>query len=383
MLDGLSYSAKQITCIRYIFVIIQLIITSIGSVFIYASITVDYLPVVTATKVLGGAIIVLSLYGVMTALIHDRRWLYIIYSVSTCVVFISLLTLAAVISSYLDDTMDVLRAEMMDYMILYRDSSNSRAYWNDMQREYNCCAIDNFTDWRLVFTTWPDKIPESCCRDGLEEHGESCAEATRNPDSTKVYEEGCHTKILAWRKQFVIYGITFSLVTGALSVIAICLSIILYTSGQKTQDIETFVSVETPLERKKNEHESALEEAMLEVTPGKMEAENTQEGTKLEVTPAKKERENTQEETKLEVTPAKKETENTQEETNSEVTLTDSIFSSEEMPSTIIRPPEISLDDFPFGSYGEENTSDEFNPIKETKMKKKTKKKIKKKKSFS
>ncbi|GFS02506.1 tetraspanin [Elysia marginata] len=47
--------------------------------------------------------------------------------------------------------------------------------WNKLQNEFDCCGVNNFSDWKAVL---PDKMPDSCCKDSASD--DACAGRSYN-----------------------------------------------------------------------------------------------------------------------------------------------------------------------------------------------------------
>lgn len=79
---------------------------------------------------------------------------------------IFILELAAGISGYVlrSDAVSLIRTSLDESMSSYKNTTQNptTALWDDMQRDFNCCGIDNSTDWQKVLNN--TELPLSCCK---------------------------------------------------------------------------------------------------------------------------------------------------------------------------------------------------------------------------
>ncbi len=64
--------------------------------------------------------------------------------------------------------------------------------WDLVQNEYECCGVNNYTDWQGTDFSEEGNIPDSCCR----KESEGCGKDYFNEGDTKdIYTEGCLQKL--------------------------------------------------------------------------------------------------------------------------------------------------------------------------------------------
>ncbi|XP_030561550.1 CD63 antigen [Drosophila novamexicana] len=113
--------------------------------------------------VIGAFIIVITFFGCWGAL-KENYCLILSFSVMLFIIFI--LELAAGISGYVlrSDAVSLIRTSLDESMSSYKNTTQNptTALWDDMQRDFNCCGIDNSTDWQKVLNN--TELPLSCCK---------------------------------------------------------------------------------------------------------------------------------------------------------------------------------------------------------------------------
>lgn len=135
------------------------------------SITVDIYKSSAITLIVASSIlVVISFFGCCGAL-KENRILIFFYFVTLLLMFF-VVTVGATIAAV--QNVDIIKEPLTKSLTKYDpESSNTddlditRA-WDDVQREFSCCGVNNFTDWTNVNgTIFPtvdhDQVPSSCC----------------------------------------------------------------------------------------------------------------------------------------------------------------------------------------------------------------------------
>ncbi|XP_030829578.1 CD63 antigen-like [Strongylocentrotus purpuratus] len=80
-------------------------------------------------------------------------------------VLLLILELAAGISGYVlrDDIDKLVDDNMTDLQKEYNSSTSTQQLFDNMQKNLECCGVDNYTDWMGYNMSHPDMVPESCC----------------------------------------------------------------------------------------------------------------------------------------------------------------------------------------------------------------------------
>ncbi|EDW57921.1 CD63 antigen [Drosophila virilis] len=112
--------------------------------------------------VIGAFIIVITFFGCWGAL-KENYCLILSFSVMLFIIFI--LELAAGISGYVlrTDAVSLIRTSLSESMSSYKNTTENptTVLWDDVQRDFNCCGVDNSTDWHKVLNN--TELPLSCC----------------------------------------------------------------------------------------------------------------------------------------------------------------------------------------------------------------------------
>jgi len=61
--------------------------------------------------------------------------------------------------------------------------------WNVIQKDFSCCGVDSFDDWKNTAFSGGNNLPDSCCKDWTKDCGKSFF---NNPDVSKINEKGCY-----------------------------------------------------------------------------------------------------------------------------------------------------------------------------------------------
>merc|ERR1711963_967179 len=100
--------------------------------------------------------------------------------------------------------------------------------WDDVQREFSCCGVNNFTDWVTVNgTIFPmpnkDLVPASCCN-----NNNNTADCRQNPGSQNYTElmNGCFT---VFKDSLENSKSTIGIVTGTIISVMVSFSAKLFT----------------------------------------------------------------------------------------------------------------------------------------------------------
>jgi hypothetical protein len=142
----------------------------------------------------GSIITIISFLGCCGACKEIKCMLYL-FAILMTITFI--LELVGGILAVTNDFGDKLQDTLKDSTAEYEDNSAVREAWDTVQKNLDCCGVDNKTDW--FSANWSQGlVPESCCETTL------CkTNATKLPtfdfkvtDATSgVYDVGCFKKI--------------------------------------------------------------------------------------------------------------------------------------------------------------------------------------------
>lgn len=124
--------------------------------------TSKFFSIPTFLIVIGAFIIVITFFGCWGAL-KENYCLILSFSVMLFIIFI--LELAAGISGYVlrNDAYNMINSRLNESMKEYQGNTQSATVvlWDNVQRDFQCCGVLNYTDWKTVFNN--DDLPLSCC----------------------------------------------------------------------------------------------------------------------------------------------------------------------------------------------------------------------------
>ncbi|NXA56859.1 CD63 protein, partial [Nothocercus julius] len=220
-------------CVKFLVFIFNFIFWVCGvaliAIGIYAQVALNKALVVTSTSasstpvaivVVGVIIFFISFFGCCGA------WKESYCMVTTFAILLSLIFLvevAAAIAGYVfkDKVRSVLEQGLQEAVQKYGEDATLREGVDEIQKEFHCCGINNYTDWANVAPfKGNDTVPQSCCRI----NSTAC---NVHPSPATVYQEGCVRSLEAWMKKNIVVvaavalGIAFFEVLGI--VFACCL----------------------------------------------------------------------------------------------------------------------------------------------------------------
>ncbi|KAH8418838.1 hypothetical protein KR222_001031 [Zaprionus bogoriensis] len=152
--------------------------------------TGNFFSIPTFLIVIGAFIIVITFFGCWGAL-KENYCLILSFSVMLFIIFI--LELAAGISGYVlrNDAYNMLNKTLTDSMFKYNSSSQSEttALWDDVQRDFHCCGVWNYSDWKNVFHN--EELPLSCCNIPVGAVGTFSCDASNANNNRNGNGQGC------------------------------------------------------------------------------------------------------------------------------------------------------------------------------------------------
>ncbi|KAL7739229.1 hypothetical protein ACLKA6_015087 [Drosophila palustris] len=151
--------------------------------------TAKFFSIPTFLIVIGAFIIVITFFGCWGAL-KENYCLILSFSVMLFLIFI--LELAAGISGYVlrSDAYDMINSTLYKSMFEYKslNQTQTTALWDDVQRDFNCCGVKNYTDWQEAFNN--TQLPMSCCKIPVGTVGTFTCDAGKDDTNRNTYG-GC------------------------------------------------------------------------------------------------------------------------------------------------------------------------------------------------
>eukprot|EP00914_Ancora_sagittata_P019615 GHVO01039114.1.p1 GENE.GHVO01039114.1~~GHVO01039114.1.p1 ORF type:complete len:265 (-),score=24.99 GHVO01039114.1:41-754(-) len=169
--------------------------------------------------VVGSIIFIIGFFGCCGAY-KENYCMVMTFAVLLALIFI--LEIAAGITAYvLRDKVDGFVKDSLDTALLKYDTDHPAVVeaWDKAQVEFQCCGVNNYTDWSGQGTIGVNQVPVSCCLEGTD-----CA---TNPKPNTVYSDGCMEKFTSWIEEniFIIGGVGIGLAFVQLLgiILAVCL----------------------------------------------------------------------------------------------------------------------------------------------------------------
>ncbi|XP_062142649.1 CD63 antigen [Drosophila sulfurigaster albostrigata] len=125
--------------------------------------TAKFFSIPTFLIVIGAFIIVITFFGCWGAL-KENYCLILSFSIMLFIIFI--LELAAGISGYVlrNDAYSLINSTLFDSLSEYNSvrKTPTTALWDNVQRDFQCCGVTNYTNWSDKFKN--SSLPISCCK---------------------------------------------------------------------------------------------------------------------------------------------------------------------------------------------------------------------------
>jgi len=197
------------------------------------SISVDIYKTSAIVLVSASSIVILISFLGCCGALKENRFLLFCYFVTLLILFMAV-TIGATIAAF--QSVDVIKEPLLKSMDDYDPNSQiaekldiTRA-WDDVQREFSCCGVNNFTDWVTVNgTIFPlesqELVPASCCN-----NINNITDCRKNP-SAKNYTDlmnGCFT---VFKDSLEDSKSTIGIVTGTIISVMFVTLILLFGFG--------------------------------------------------------------------------------------------------------------------------------------------------------
>jgi len=162
--------------------------------------------------IVGAVIFVIGFFGCCGAY-KENYCMVMTFAVLLGVVFV--LEIAAGIAAYVmrDKVHGIVEEHMMDSMQNYNATGHEGVTdaWNTMQIDFQCCGVQNYTNWRGATTgLGADSVPYSCCN--RTQIQETCGMGQLD-NPTQIHTNGCIDGFTAWVKEniYVVGGVGIGL----------------------------------------------------------------------------------------------------------------------------------------------------------------------------
>ena len=187
--------------------------------------------------VVGSIITVLSFLGCCGACLEKKVLLYLFASLMIVTFILELVGgILAVTNDYDKKLEDSLTKSLSDY----EKKDALREAWDTVQKNLDCCGVNNKTDWEQRLTQ-PKTVPESCCRTELCKTM-ATGEPKVVPSNRDVYNIGCYKKIKDEYEGNTVavaaVGITFAVVQILGIIFACCVACKIDSSPEVVWNLE-------------------------------------------------------------------------------------------------------------------------------------------------
>ncbi|CAG2173124.1 unnamed protein product [Oppiella nova] len=218
---SVSVMATGYTCIRHFLCFVNLLFWVLGScvlgVGVWLTISYEtYARILPSYHMLSADNLAIAV-GCLTFFVafcgccgawFQNKCLLTTYLVSIVILMVLEITVGTLSFAFRRQLTNTLREELLDGIrdrYVLDDSNGIRGTWDQIQMNFDCCGVNNYTDWHSI-SAWPDHqwVPNSCCipalpsNETLYEIEESIEEECgRHPEteSSRYRRHGCYYKI--------------------------------------------------------------------------------------------------------------------------------------------------------------------------------------------
>ncbi|XP_069760609.1 uncharacterized protein [Narcine bancroftii] len=154
--------------------------------------SLPYLSAANLVIAIGTTIMVVGFLGCLGA-IKENKCLLLSFFIILVTIFFMELILVILFFVYRTEVGEYVRRDLKRGLMLYDSEGNVGLTnaWNIIQNEYECCGVDNATDWDSLMGG--NFVPDSCCQ----EYSQKCG----LHDPSKWFANGCYDKIAAFIEQ--------------------------------------------------------------------------------------------------------------------------------------------------------------------------------------
>jgi CD63 antigen len=194
---------------NFIFFLIGLALMIIGGIVLGKMIRYNSVDGITSGPVfiivVGAIILVVTFFGCCGAF-KENSCMLGTFAVLVGIIFALEVISAIVAFAFKSKSNEYIGKALQRTATEYMDK-NATDFWDDVQRDFECCGIDNATTWENL----SPNLPDSCCVEETEMCGKG-GYADRT-DATKFHQKGCLTKLENWinSSMLVVAGVALGL----------------------------------------------------------------------------------------------------------------------------------------------------------------------------
>ncbi|XP_072123434.1 tetraspanin-9-like isoform X1 [Mobula birostris] len=227
-----SMASGCLCCLKYLMFVFNLIFWLCGcgllGVGIWLSATqgnfavlAPSLPSLSAANLviaIGTIVMVVGFLGCLGS-IKENKCLLLSFFIILLTIFLMEMILVILFFVYKSEVAEYAREDLKSGLSLYNSNGNIGLTnaWNIIQNEYECCGVDNATDWLAKGTT---AVPDSCCQ----EYSQNCGQD--NPSNW--FTKGCYDKIEAFVEQQTVVLSSVGMCIVLIQILGMVFSMILF-----------------------------------------------------------------------------------------------------------------------------------------------------------
>jgi len=142
--------------------------------------------------IIGAVMLIVTFFGCCGACTENPCMMYT-YGTMLALILLSLIGVAITVYVFRNDAKTVIEDAMKKSLDQYEDPAHDgvKQTWDIMQSDFECCGVNNSTDWSGKGSLSAGDVPDSCCKQETATDG--CGKGAMG-DSTKIYTNGCFTQ---------------------------------------------------------------------------------------------------------------------------------------------------------------------------------------------
>ncbi|KAM9456873.1 tetraspanin-9 isoform 2-T2 [Clarias gariepinus] len=221
----MGVSRGCLCCVKYLMFIFNLIFWLGGcglfGVGVWLSIRqseISYLPLsfpsLSAANLLlvaGGVTMVTGFLGCLGSL-KEQRCLLMTFFVILLLLFLTEAALILMLGLFHKEIDEKAKEDLINEMMKYDNNTELKKSWDNMQRIFKCCGVNNHTDWNRWTNQRPH--PESCCR--------------KDTNPCYRWEEPCYKKAKALVLDNITWVLGFGVCLVIVQILALAFSMLMY-----------------------------------------------------------------------------------------------------------------------------------------------------------
>ncbi|CAI7998339.1 Tetraspanin-7 [Geodia barretti] len=170
--------------------------------FLIADDDTEYTQVSVLLIVVGIFVLIIGVVGAVGALFASKafgRIILVVYAISLGLLVVCEIAGGITAAVARNKVESVFRDSANSTFSKYNDSrdSSERDTWNQFQKDFKCCGVESYKDYRTVFKN--DSVPVSCCDSRKIDDGENCTMVVQNVTNNAnhyIYSKGCADAIV-------------------------------------------------------------------------------------------------------------------------------------------------------------------------------------------